>query len=553
VGGGPAGSLFAYFLLDMASRAGFRPVVDIYEFRDFDEIGRGCNMCGGIISESLVQSLVAEGIDLPPTVVQRGIDSYVLHMDVGSVRIETPLREQRIAAVHRGAGPRDLKIRRWESFDQHLLMLASGCGARIVRKKVTNISRENDRIRLTTAEGPTEYELAAVAVGVNSGAAKFLEGCDVGYRAPGTTKTFIREYFLGEETIAEHIGSSMHVFLLDIPRIEFAAVIPKGDYATVCLLGDDIDASLVRTFLDAPQLRSCFPDSWDPDAKSCQCTPRINVRGSTSPFGDRVVFVGDSGVTRLYKDGIGAAYRTAKAAATTAAFHGVGEGDFARHFAPRCRAILADNRIGKLTFGFTRVIQKSRPARRAVWSMVQGEQRDPGDDKRMSQVLWDLFTGSATYRSVLERTLRPGFVASLVKNLVRPVAVDGEGARRPRPGTGLLGAIYDDGDVIVRQGEPGDAMYLILDGEATVSVSDDGHETELRTIGPGELFGEMAIFDRVERSATVRARGRVRALTIEKRTLLPRIQEDPSLAFHIIQNMSTRIRDLSRELAQTRR
>jgi len=33
----------------------------------------------------------------------------------------------------------------------------------------------------------------------------------------------------------------MHVFLLDIPRLEFAAIIPKGDYATVCLLGEDIE------------------------------------------------------------------------------------------------------------------------------------------------------------------------------------------------------------------------------------------------------------------------------------------------------------------------
>ena len=53
--------------------------------------------------------LAAEGINLPPTVVQRGIDSYVLHMDVGSARIETPMLEKRIAATYRGAGPRDLK------------------------------------------------------------------------------------------------------------------------------------------------------------------------------------------------------------------------------------------------------------------------------------------------------------------------------------------------------------------------------------------------------------------------------------------------------------
>ena len=93
IGGGPAGSLFSYFLLDTANRAGLDIQLDIYEPREFSRPGpAGCNMCGGIISESLVQALAAEGIILPPTVVQRGIDSYVMHMDVGSVHIKRPFR-----------------------------------------------------------------------------------------------------------------------------------------------------------------------------------------------------------------------------------------------------------------------------------------------------------------------------------------------------------------------------------------------------------------------------------------------------------------------------
>jgi len=118
IGGGPAGSLFTYFLFEMAERIGTELAVDIYEPRDFTKAGpQGCNMCGGIISESLVQLLATEGINLPSTVVQRGIDSYVLHMDVGTVRIEPTHREKRIAAVHRGAGPRGVGESRWHSFD----------------------------------------------------------------------------------------------------------------------------------------------------------------------------------------------------------------------------------------------------------------------------------------------------------------------------------------------------------------------------------------------------------------------------------------------------
>ena len=113
IGGGPAGSFFAYFLLGLAERVGISLDVAIYEYRDFgNPAPAGCNMCGGIISESLVQMLAAEGIELPASVIQRGIDSYVLHMDVGSVRIETPRHEMRIGEQQKTRLPPALSERR---------------------------------------------------------------------------------------------------------------------------------------------------------------------------------------------------------------------------------------------------------------------------------------------------------------------------------------------------------------------------------------------------------------------------------------------------------
>lgn len=106
IGAGPAGTFFSYFLFAMAERVGLEVQLDIFESRDFTSPGpSGCNMCGGIVSESLVQNLATEGISLPSTVIQRGIDSYVLHMDVGSVKIEPPLQEKRIGACAQGSRP----------------------------------------------------------------------------------------------------------------------------------------------------------------------------------------------------------------------------------------------------------------------------------------------------------------------------------------------------------------------------------------------------------------------------------------------------------------
>jgi hypothetical protein len=128
------------------------------------------------------------------------------------------------------------------------------------------------------------------------------------------------------------------------------------------------------------------------------------------------VFIGDSGVTRLYKDGIGAAYRTAKAAAVTAILEGVAAEDFRRRFWPTCRSLGTDNRVGELVFQVTRVIQKLGPVRRGMVRMVEKEQRKKGVPPQMSMVLWDMFTGSAPYRDIFLRTVRPGFVSRLIWN-----------------------------------------------------------------------------------------------------------------------------------------
>ncbi|MBD3871973.1 MAG: hypothetical protein IFK91_03480 [Acidobacteria bacterium] len=288
----------------------------------------------------------------------------------------------------------------------------------MTRKRVVEVSLDDDRPKIAVkGEQPQFYDLLVVAVGVNSAALKLFTGNGQGYKPPESTKTFITEYYLGEETIEKTLGDSMHVFLLNIPRLEFAAIIPKGDYASVCLLGESIDKKLVQSFLDSPQVKACMPDGWSSDPRSCQCSPKISVGAAIRPYADRLVFVGDCGVTRLYKDGIGAAYRTAKACATTAVFEGISEANFRRHYWPVCRSISTDNSIGKLSFAVTRQIQKWRFARRALLRMTEKEQNSAGRRRDMSQVLWDMFTGSAPYRDIVTLALHPRFLARLAWEL----------------------------------------------------------------------------------------------------------------------------------------
>lgn len=118
--------------------------------------------------------------------------------------------------------------------------------------------------------------------------------------------------------------------------------------------------------------------------------------------------------------------------------------------------------------------------------------------------------------------------------------------------SGALGKIYQDTEIIIKQGEPGDCMYVIQEGLVEIVNETDRGEVLLALRGKGEFFGEMAIFERDVRSATVRAVGEARVLTIDKKNLLRRIHEDPSLAFHLLQSLSARLRELSAEVAQIR-
>ena len=253
LGGGPAGSFFTHFFQQMARRVGLQVEIDIYERKDFGANGPpGCNHCGGIVSESLVQLLAAEGINLPPNVVRRGIESYVLHTDAGMVRIETPSRERRIAAMFRGGGPRGGASADWASFDAFLLDLAREAGARVIQEYVKTLDHQDGRPVVVTRDGERRaYDLLVGATGVNALSGNLYEGLGIDYGPPGLTRTYICEYHLGEETVRERFGEAMHVFLLNIPRLKFAALVPKGDHVTMCMLGRDIDRDLVGELLAA--------------------------------------------------------------------------------------------------------------------------------------------------------------------------------------------------------------------------------------------------------------------------------------------------------------
>jgi flavin-dependent dehydrogenase len=420
VGGGPAGSFFTWFAFDFAEKAGISIEIDIYEPRDFSKTGNpGCNHCGGIVSESLVQMLKSDGIVLPPKVIRRVIESYTLQLESGKSVIESHATEQSIVSMFRGSGPSGQSGLNIQSFDGYLLELCTAKGAKIYTEKIIKAEREPDGVSLYTSKTSQKYDLVVGASGLNPKTLNIFSGIIPDFIPPKTAKTFISEYFLEPDKISKHFGNSMHVFLLNLPGIKFGALIPKGNFVTLVLLGSEINEKLVNQFLHSKTVKACFPeDSELKQINPCQCFPPINIKNAENPYTDRVILIGDSASSKLYKNGIGAAYITAKAAALTAISAGISKADFRKSYQPVCSKLNRDNEIGKLIFYGTSFIQKSAFLKSVLFRMVEKEQTLEKSKRDVSSLLWDTFTGSASYRNILFRSLNPVLIAKLMWNLL---------------------------------------------------------------------------------------------------------------------------------------
>jgi len=294
--------------------------------------------------------------------------------------------------------------------------LSAKFGANIIKDRVSEIERNPDGIIIKTKNNfEKQYDLVVGAVGLNKRTFELFNKICPKFVTPKTTKTHICEYYLGKEMVDQYFGNSMHVFLLNLPKIKFGALIPKGNFVTLVLLGSDINKNVVDRFLNAKPVKNCFPPDLDLQKMDfCHCYPFINVKGAKLEFDDRVVLVGDSSSSKLYKNGIGAAYITAKAAANTAIFHGISGNHFKKHFQPVCKRLNMDNGIGKLIFAITSLIQKSSILKGAMLKLVIREQNKEREKRFLSDMLWDTFTGSAPYKGILMNSFHPTLILSLI-------------------------------------------------------------------------------------------------------------------------------------------
>jgi CRP-like cAMP-binding protein len=118
--------------------------------------------------------------------------------------------------------------------------------------------------------------------------------------------------------------------------------------------------------------------------------------------------------------------------------------------------------------------------------------------------------------------------------------------------TGELGIEFDAGTYLFRQGEDGDRLYVVLEGEVELLLKHEGHEVRIAGCGVGETIGEEVLFESGRRTADARAVNKVRVLGVDRRNFLRRASKDPMLVFGILKQLSRRVRELGTELARLR-
>ena len=102
------------------------------------------------------------------------------------------------------------------------------------------------------------------------------------------------------------------------------------------------------------------------------------------------------------------------------------------------------------------------------------------------------------------------------------------------------------GALIISDGDPADALYVVINGRVKVFLgSDDGKEVVLTILGPGESFGEIALLDEEPRSASVAAMEKTTVLVIRRDRFLELLRENSDLSWAMIRSPMTRWSRLS--------
>jgi flavin-dependent dehydrogenase len=443
VGGGPAGSFFAIHLLREARRLDRNIEVVIVEKRlssepDCDQFQcRGCNYCAGLISPRLNEILGEIGLAIPEEIIQERIDYIWIHGQWKNLRLRVP-KDKQMYSVYRGSLP-GRRVGRPAGFDGFLLGEAVKEGARVQYGEVQAITYGASGMPILTVRAPSgenvpiEAGFVAIATGINA-----HYGLD--YRAdaliasvkqlnpsfvPGKSrKTLIFELDVGEDFLERNMNREIYFLEYGSKHLalEHTALIPKGRFLTVAMIGKCIDKAvlprdsrrIIHDFLSLPQVDRILPGIAAAPL-ACICAPRMTVATASFPFGDRFAVIGDAAGSRLNKDGLYSAHATASQLAHAVLHEGIDKQALARGYGKTVKWLVTDNRFGRIVFAVNRLAFSMPVVSRIVYQAFATEYKVRDEQSRpLSVMLWKIASGAADYREVIREMCGYNVLRSLL-------------------------------------------------------------------------------------------------------------------------------------------
>ena len=115
----------------------------------------------------------------------------------------------------------------------------------------------------------------------------------------------------------------------------------------------------------------------------------------------------------------------------------------------------------------------------------------------------------------------------------------------------MVARTFKTGDVIIKEGDQGASVFVITSGQVeVVGGAEKASPTLLNTLGPGELFGEMALFEGFPRSATVRCLEHTECLAMTRWDFRAELNSHSEIAIAVIEAMARRLRETDARLSE---
>jgi CRP-like cAMP-binding protein len=112
------------------------------------------------------------------------------------------------------------------------------------------------------------------------------------------------------------------------------------------------------------------------------------------------------------------------------------------------------------------------------------------------------------------------------------------------------GRIFEPGELIFEENDDGEHMFIIQEGQVTISRTINGQDTPVALLEKGEFFGEMAIVNRIRRTASARAHARTQLLAFDRAGLEQLVEKNPKIALNIIDRLCRRLGSANAQIRQ---